>query len=477
MFRISGILLFSFILLTSNLYGQLLGSSNGLGGSSSKSSGSKSSSTSKKKTTEPKKNTDTAKSNKTEKSTKNSTAKSSNNTKSASAKNTKPAVTKNPKTNSKSVNITVAKNTTPAKNSTSIVSPPPQNTITISTSRPTSGNYDELYEQAIDDGNTARDNRNYTKAEAAYRNAQSLKPKDSRAIYGLGNIYSDQQRWELAEKSYRDALRLEPNSAEANIALSFVLTQPISGVSLADRYTEAEKLARKAIELDANNSIAFDQLGVSLEAKGMIDSETLNAYKRATELDANFALAYAHLGRLYRRNGKNTDSENNYRQAVKLSTDVPTMILVAEVMQSQQKYAESEQLLRKAIREDEKNPSALFLLGRALLVKNSFDEAESILKTSLEISPQSFVPYWVLASVYQRKGNLIEAEKILNKAIQIASYGEKKQLSQEFSKLGDELLKLGRNKDSLRVLKQALALDNGNILLVNKIANVQKTIF
>jgi superkiller protein 3 len=471
MFRISGVLFFSFILLTSNLYGQLLGSSNGLGGSSSKSSSSKSASANKKK------NTETAKRSKTEKSAKSTSAKSSNSTKSTSAKNTKSTVTKNPKSNKKVININVAKNATPAKNSTSNVNPPPQNTIVISTNRPTNGDFDELYEQAIDDGNTARDSRNYAKAETSYRNAQSLKPKDSRAIYGLGNIYSDQQRWELAEKSYRDALRLEPNSAEANIALSFVLTQPLSGVSLADRYTEAEKLARKAIELDANNAIAYDQLGVSLEAKGLIDNDTLTYYKRATELDSNFALAYAHLGRLYRKNGKNNESETNYRQAVRLSTDVPTMILVAEVMQSQQRYTESEQLLRKAIKEDDKNPSALFLLGRALLVRNSFEEAENILKTSLDISPQSFVPYWVLASVYQRKGNLIEAEKVLNRAIQIASYGEKKQLSQEFSKLSDELLKLGRNKDSLRVLKQALVLDSGNLVLVNKIAYVQKTIF
>ena len=53
---------------------------------------------------------------------------------------------------------------------------------------------------------------NYFKAEAAYRRAQELKSKDSRAIYGLGNIYSDQQRWEEAEKAYRQAIALEPTA-------------------------------------------------------------------------------------------------------------------------------------------------------------------------------------------------------------------------------------------------------------------------
>ncbi|MCU0240687.1 MAG: tetratricopeptide repeat protein, partial [Pyrinomonadaceae bacterium] len=282
------------------------------------------------------------------------------------------------------------------------------------------------------------------------------------------------QRWESAERAYRQALLLEPNSAEANIALSFVLTQPISGAALADRYTEAEKLARKALEIDPNNAIGYDQLGVSLELRGVIDGETQDAYKRAIQIDPSFALAYAHLGRLQRRNGLANESASNYRQAVQFATDVPTMILVAEVMQSQQKYTDSEQLLRRAIREDEKNPSALFLLGRALLIRQSFDEAEKVLKTSLAVSPNSFIPYSILALVYQRRGNLDESEKTLNKALNIASVGEKKQLSQEFVRLGDEYLKMRKNKDAVRVFNQALNLDNGNLVLKNKIATAGK---
>ena len=122
--------------------------------------------------------------------------------------------------------INTAKNT--AKNNSlptlvkQPVKTPPQNNqianIVITAGQPTSGDYDEFFEQAIADGNAARDERDYMKAEGAYLRAQSLKTKDSRAVYGLGNLYSDQQRWEEAERSYRTAIALEPDSGDAHIA-------------------------------------------------------------------------------------------------------------------------------------------------------------------------------------------------------------------------------------------------------------------
>ncbi|HEX3100722.1 MAG TPA: tetratricopeptide repeat protein, partial [Pyrinomonadaceae bacterium] len=140
---------------------------------------------------------------------------------------------------------------------------------------------DAIYEKLIQDGNIARDDRNYSSAEAAYKRAVGIKPRDSRAIYGLGTLYSDQQRWEDAEKSYRNALQIEPRDPVVHVALSNVLSQPVSVSDLSARYEEAEKLARRAIELAPTNALAFDQLGVVLELRGLIGAETENAYRKA----------------------------------------------------------------------------------------------------------------------------------------------------------------------------------------------------
>lgn len=353
-------------------------------------------------------------------------------------------------------------------------SKPQPNSDTVLTGGPTaSGEYNELFERAIDAGNAARDERNYVKAEGAYLRAQSLKTGDARAVYGLGNIYSDQQRWEEAERAYRTAMKMEPLNPESYIALSFVLTQPIPVADLAERYEEAEKIARRAIQLDTGNALAHDQLGVALELRGMIEAETENSYRKAIQLDGSSALAYAHLGRLLSRNGRTRESADAYGSAVRLAVDVPTMILVADVMQSQQRYTESEQLLRRAVSQDPRNPTALMLLGRALTTRSAFDEAEKVLKKSTDVSPHSFVSHTLLGSLYSRQGKFDSAEKVLMQALRVVSANEMKRLAQEFEAVGDGYLRNGKYRDAARAYRQAIALDNERTGLQTKLSRAQ----
>lgn len=347
-----------------------------------------------------------------------------------------------------------------------VIEPNPQKNVIITVGAKT----EELVESAISDGNAARDDRDYPRADAAYRRALTLSPNDSRGLYGLGNIYADQQRWEEAENSYRGAIRVEPDNAGPYIALSFVLAQPIIGGDLSNRYAEAEQMARKAIAIDNENAFAYDQLGVALELRGIISQETQDAYRKAIAIEPEFALAYAHLGRLYRRLGKINESSESYRQAVQYSTDVPTMILVADVMQSQQRYLESEQLLRRALTDDPKNPTALNLLGRALTTRNSFDEAQRVLVKSVQVSPNSVVAYTLLSTLHQRRGRLDEAEKVLGSALRIVSDTERKRLAREFESLGDSYSKINKPADAARLYRQAMALDSSRTILTEKIA-------
>lgn len=473
MFSSRNLVLFvCFLMLSAGVRSQDLGSSNKLFRSPGKKS--KSSSAPAKKAA-PKKTIPVAAKSKTPAKAKtNLTANASTTAQKTTKSVSKPAV-KAPANNSsvKSAPTAAANNRPPV----AIIQPvklSPQNNQSKNTlvkaEQPVNSEYDELFEQQIEEGNAARDERNYMKAEGAYLRAQSLKTKDSRAIYGLGNLYADQQRWEEAERSYRTAIELEPGAAEARIALSYVLTQPITGTNLSDRYSEAEQVARRAIELDPKNSLAYDQLGVSLELSGKIGNETIRAYRRAIELDPEFALAYAHLGRLLRRKGESNESSEAYRKAIQLSTDVPTMILVAEVMQSQQRFFDSEQLLRRALQKDPKHPTALFLLGRALTTRGSFDEAESVLKKSADISPNGFVAYMLLGSMYMRQSKFSKAEDSLMKALKVVSMNEKKRLAQEFELIGDGYLQNRKKKDAARVYRLAMNLDREKNALPAKLA-------
>jgi tetratricopeptide (TPR) repeat protein len=345
--------------------------------------------------------------------------------------------------------------------------------VVITVGTDSSANFAELFDDSIASGNTARNRRLYEDAEKAYIKAQAIDPDDYRAVYGLGNVYSDQQRWEEAEAYYRKALKIEPDSSMANIALSYVLTQPVAGSNLGERYAEAEAIARKAISLDSDNAVGFDQLGVSLELRGFISAETEEAYRKAIQLDSTFALAYAHLGRLLRKNGKTNESSAVYRNAIQLAKDVPTMILVADVMQSQQRYLDSEQLLREALRRDPKNPTGLYLLGKALTTRKSFEEAEEVLKKSIEVSPGSFVSYALLSYLYSQNGDLLKAEQTLIRTLSIVTKNEERRLAREFEQVGDGFASKRRYRDAARVFRRALILDSTKSSISEKLANAE----
>ena len=141
----------------------------------------------------------------------------------------------------------------------------------------------------------------------------------------------------------------------------------------------------------------------------------------------------------------------------------------ADVLQSQQRLLESEQLLRAALRRDPRNPTGLFLLGRALTVRRSFDEAENVLKKSVSVSPRSFVSYALLGSLYSRSGEYGRAEQTLIQAIAIVTENERQRLSQGFEEVGDGFMKQQRKTDAARLYNRALKLGGSKQRLNEKL--------
>src|SRR5688572_23010075 len=136
----------------------------------------------------------------------------------------------------------------------------------------------ERIEDLLEKGNQARDTRNFAAAEESYKEVLKLKARDARAAYGLGNVYADQQRWDDAEAAYRNSVAWAPNNADAYVALSVVLTQPRAGADNAKRFAHAEAFARKAVQIDPKNAVGWDRLGVALQARGIVNSETEHSY-------------------------------------------------------------------------------------------------------------------------------------------------------------------------------------------------------
>lgn len=340
------------------------------------------------------------------------------------------------------------------------------------TTAPTVAVNEEKVEELLEKGNQFRDARRYAEAEDSYQGVLKLKPRDGRAAYGLGNIYADQQRWEEAEIAYRNAVLWSPADADALIALSVVLVQPRTGAANAKRFADAETFARRAIQLQPNNAVAWDRLGVALQSRGVFNDETEHSYRRAVELDSQFPVAYAHLARVLKRMGRKDEAAALYQQAIGLAKDPPTLNLIAESLQAEQQWLDSEPVLKRALEMDARNSTALLLLGRMLLVYKRYQEAEPYLKTATEMSPRAFQPFNLLGRAYLALDRFEEAEVTYERAAQFASVGDRKQLAgvYGFEGVGDGYLKAKKKPSAARAYRRALELDPGNKQVAEKLS-------
>lgn len=350
---------------------------------------------------------------------------------------------------------------------------PRPNPSTRPDATPDPAEIEEKFLDLISNGNDARDGRQYSVAEKFYREALKLKVHDTRGFQGLGNVFVDQQRWDDAEEAYRKAVEFAPTNPDALIALSFVLVQPRTGAGNAKRFADAEMYAKRATQLQPNNGVAFDRVGVAMVARGIVNAETEIAFRRAVELDPTNVVAQVHLARLLIRLKRVSEAEPIFKAAIdKAQQDAPTLVLIADSMQAEYQWPDSEPVLRRALQLDPKNPGALFLLGRYLTATRKYTEAEPILKNAIAVNPKFFMARNLLGRVYLALERWDDAYAAYDQAADLAYDAERRELAGNFGfgGVGDGYMKAGRAKDALRAYDRALKIEPLNADLQAKIA-------
>jgi tetratricopeptide (TPR) repeat protein len=164
-----------------------------------------------------------------------------------------------------------------------------------------------------------------------------------------------------------------------------------------------------------------------------------------------------------------------YDQAINLAKDSPTLNLIAEALQSEQQWDLSGPVLQRSLELDQRNPTALFLMGRMLVVLKKYQEAEPYLKTSTEVSPRAFQPFNLLGRTYLAMERYADAEVTYERASTLAPSGDRKTLAGAFgfTGVGDGYLKSKEHTNAARAYQRALELDPGNKELEQKLSKAR----
>lgn len=179
------------------------------------------------------------------------------------------------------------------------------------------------FEQAINDGNTARDANNYTQAITSYQKAELLNPKDERSYYGLGNVYSDLSCADSAIEAYLKSLRLNKDFREAFLALGYAY-------STKERYDDARAQFNAVLKKTPRDAEARIGL-VSVDSKQgkyeealdqltpIINDESIEAKERA--------LALTTRGTIYGKQRRYEAAIADFEKSIELNPERPVTYL------------------------------------------------------------------------------------------------------------------------------------------------------
>jgi tetratricopeptide (TPR) repeat protein len=186
-----------------------------------------------------------------------------------------------------------------------------------------------------------------------------------------------------------EAVRLEPSNA---------LLQHDLGLACLEvgRMEDAASALRRAVSVDPTYADAHFRLGIALEQLGDV-AGAVAAYDRATELAPALTEAWFRAGALVSTLGHRDEAIGCFRRAAETGAKTRYGRLgKARELLLEDRDAEAEKVLRKALAVDPENALAHELLGGLLSELGRFDEARACFEQAIAIAPMLAGSYYDL---------------------------------------------------------------------------------
>jgi Flp pilus assembly protein TadD len=155
-----------------------------------------------------------------------------------------------------------------------------------------------------------------TEAAAALEAASDLAPNDPAPRQGLARLYAEQKQYDAALKSIDAAVALAPKSSQLHLDRGDIL-------AMKGDLRGAEQAYRSAIERDASNAAALNNVAWLLAARKADLDEALSFARRAVELQPKNAGFADTLGAVYLARGQGTDAARVLTGAIALAPNLP----------------------------------------------------------------------------------------------------------------------------------------------------------
>ncbi|HET9754787.1 MAG TPA: tetratricopeptide repeat protein, partial [Myxococcales bacterium] len=230
-------------------------------------------------------------------------------------------------------------------------------------------------------------------AAATCRAAVARASDDVSAWNLLGEILSASAPTE-AEAAWRRALDLDPRDAEALFHLGNRLREAGNHEAAIEHY-------ERALERAPSHTGLLNNLGFALEAIGELERAEV-CYRDVLAKEPQHALALANLANLLKARKRYHKAVLAYEQAIAVRRDFPARFWIARgvALGEIHAYAQAEASFREAARLDPDHAPTQIDIGSLCVVQEKFDAAEEPLSRALALDPSN--PYAATMRLYAR---------------------------------------------------------------------------
>jgi tetratricopeptide (TPR) repeat protein len=343
----------------------------------------------------------------------------------------------------------------------------------------------------FDLGTTLEREHQYRRALILYRRIIRAQPRNTRAYASIGRLYLRTKRYAKAKKVFRKVQDLEKNDPAVNFNIGLIyleqklpheaihLLRPLLShpryenraryfIGMALEETGKFKAASREYQLVSRSSREFIQARLRLSYLNFQMGDKKQAARILNELQS---MAPGQED-IYLTKSYFYEEDNQWDRAIAtLQTGLTKVRRPAEIhfrlavlYEKQKNRAGSIQQIKKVLELDPDNPDAQNFLGYTYAEKGvNLDEAERLIRAALQTKPNSGPIIDSLGWVLYKKGQYDQAAVQLERAHRImprdATVAEH---------LGDAYLKLGRYRSALRIYRQALGMENPNLVGLHK---------
>lgn len=203
--------------------------------------------------------------------------------------------------------------------------------------------------------------------------------KDYKFYIELGKYYHSRGQYRKAEKIFKKAIEIDPKTDRAYLELRWCYR-------MQKKHGKAEEMLKKAIEIHPKNTWTYFELGWHYRDHKKYDKAE-RMLKKAIEIDQKNDRAYFELGWCYR---------------------------------DQAKYDKAKEMFKKAVDVNIYN-RAYFILIWDYIKQKEYDKAEDMLKKAIEEKPEDARFYNIAAILYEKQGRSKAAERYFRKVNRLRS--------------------------------------------------------